>query len=348
MATAGGLEIHAEIAHAPDAAAQAVDHVPDAADQALVAADWVPVAAPIEVVPLERPRSSSKLTAVPFIAFAIIALLVAGVATALTRRNESPTTPLALVQASASTTTAAKTAQVSISISGGGGLFKNFSETGGFDFGSRRFRVEIDMAQFGEPALGKVDGIADYSNALVEYVQLPAAAQQEAGGKSWIKIDLQALLQRSGIDANLGALLQGQSSDPTQGLGMVRGAENVVKVGTEQIRGVDTTHYHLDVNLQKAVQEQPTPEARDAMQQFVSFYTVPTRPLDVWLDGDGHLRQIEQTLDFSVVRFPPALASKASKLGKPTVIVQYYGFGNPVDTKLPPPDQVIDGSTLTR
>ena len=42
------------------------------------------------------------------------------------------------------------------------------------------------------------------------------------------------------------------------------------------------------------------------MQQVVNLYTVPTRPFDVWLDGDGHVRRVKQTIDFSVVRFPPS------------------------------------------
>jgi hypothetical protein len=228
-------------------------------------------------------------------------------------------------------------------MSGGSGLFKQFSETGGFDFDNRRFRVDIDMAQFGEPGLGTVEGILDYSNGLIEYVHLPAQARQGTGGKSWIKIDVQALLSRSGLSADLGGLLQGQS-DPTQGLGMVRGAENVVKVGTDQVRGTDTTHYHLDVNLQKAVQEQPNAEARNAMQQLVNLYTVPTRPLDVWLDSDGRLRRMQQKLDFSVVHLPAAVANSARQLGSPTLTAEYFGFGQSVDAQLPPADQVAEMS----
>jgi hypothetical protein len=127
---------------------------------------------------------------------------------------------------------------------------------------------------------------------------------------------------------------------------MVRGAENVVKVGPDQVRGEPTTRYHLDINLQKAAQEQPTPEARAAMQSLVNLYTVPTRPVDVWLDSEGRMRRMQQTLDFSTVRFPPAIASQVRTLGSPTLTVDYYGFGQPVDTELPPPSQVADFNQL--
>ncbi|MBV8303008.1 MAG: hypothetical protein JOZ04_02280, partial [Acidimicrobiia bacterium] len=92
MATMGGLEIHMDLAHRPAARAGARAE-PDAdltAVPATAAAAAVPGAARIpargDVLPRERPHTGSKLTAVPVIALAIVALLVAGVASALVRR----------------------------------------------------------------------------------------------------------------------------------------------------------------------------------------------------------------------------------------------------------------------
>src|SRR4051812_14398707 len=92
MATHGGLEIHMEMGHDPEPVASHDARVaPVAAVAPTAAADLLP-----EVIPgvgLERPRRTARtrtgtgLSAVPLIAFAIVALLVAGVATAVTRRN---------------------------------------------------------------------------------------------------------------------------------------------------------------------------------------------------------------------------------------------------------------------
>ena len=351
MATAGGLEIHQQIAHGAHAELADAYEAGLADDNAFAVPSLASVPRaerdPRAVVAMERPRSEPNRTAVPFIAMAIVALLVAGVASALVRGNASEVTPLAMVRASASATTDVHTTQMGIDISGGSGLFKNFSETGAFDFDSRRLRVQVDMAQFGVRGLGKVDAIADYGNGLTEYVRLPSQIVDRAGGKPWIKVDLQALFKQMGIDTNLGALLQGGSSDPTQGLAMVRGAENVVKIGTEQVRGVDTTHYHLDINFQKAVADAP-PAVRAAIQQFADEHTVPTSPADVWLDSDGRVRRIQQKIDFSDLRLPPSLGSQVQGLGTPTVTAEFYGFGNPVDTELPPADQVLDFNQLPR
>jgi hypothetical protein len=301
----------------------------------------------LPIVETEPGRNAWPPTGSGLLTLAIIALLVAGIASAFTVHSTASPSPLALVQAAGAKTNRAKTAKVSVTAKSDSGIFaKGFSEDGAFDFDNRRFRVAIDMAQFGVTGLGKVDAIADYSNGLIEYVRLPAQVVGQTGGKPWIRIDLNALLRRLGLDVNVGALLQGQAADPTQGLGMVRGAENVVKVGSEQVRGVDTTHYHLDVNFQKAVALAPTQEEQAALQQLVKLYTVPSVPMDLWLDNDGRVRRTLNTLDPSTVRFPPALANESKQLGRVTTTADYYDFGAPVDTTLPAPDQVTDFNQL--
>src|SRR5438874_13285831 len=122
MATAGGLEIHMEIAHKPGARA--------AQPEAIEAAP-----AQREAIPLERPRKTgeSNRAAVPAIAIFIVIMLLAGVASAFLRRNET-TTPLAMVQASASSTADAGPAKVSVTAkSSSGPLAKGITVDGGFD-----------------------------------------------------------------------------------------------------------------------------------------------------------------------------------------------------------------------
>ena len=186
-------------------------------------AQVAPEAAPtapqrIDVLPLERPRRESKLTGVPLIAFAIVALLVAGIASALARRNEGPSTPLAMVQASASTTADAGTAKVSVTAkSSSGPLAREITVDGGFDFASRRASMEMDVSKFGLSGIGKIEAVADYSSGLVMYMKFPAQLASELGGKPWVKMDVGALLKQAGLDVDLGALTQGQSADPTSG-----------------------------------------------------------------------------------------------------------------------------------
>ena len=180
-------------------------------------------------------------------------------------------------------------------------------------------------------------------------MKLPAQAVAELGGKPWAKLDVGALMRQLGMDVDIGSLLQGQSNDPTQGLGMVRGADNVVKIGEEKIRDVDTTHYQVLVDLDKAITEAPTPEARDAMKKLVNLYTLRKVPVDVWLDNDGRVRRFQESLSSGVIRLPAGLQTQGDPLaGHVTVTYDLYDFGRPVDVQLPPPNQVADLNQLGR
>jgi hypothetical protein len=351
MATVGGLEIHMEIAHKAGASpAAASAYEPGARAEPDAAAARVPRAQRDRrsVVPMERPRSDSKLTAVPFIAMAIVALLVASVAAAFVRRNGQ--TPLAMVQAAATSTPEAKTAHVSTTIkTDSGPLANGVTVDGGFDFASRRASLDINGAQFGAPELGKLQAVVDYDGGLIVYMHLPAEAAADLGGKQWVKLDVGALMRQTGVDVDLGSLLQGQSNDPTQGLSMLRGADDVVKIGEENIRGVDTTHYRLDINLDKAVADAPTPEQRDAMQKLTNLYKVRKFPVELWLDTDGRVRRFQESLDSATIRLPDGLRTQGNPLsGHVTLTYDLYDFGRPVEVDLPPASQVADLNQLIK
>lgn len=341
MATAGGLEIHQQIAHGASPELAAV-YEPGSVDEAAQVPSLASVPRaqrdPRAVVAMERPRSKSDRTATPFIAMAIVALLVAGVASALVRRNASPTTPLAMVQAAASTTSDAGTARVWASANG-------ISIDGGYDFTSRRAEMEVDGSKFGAPEIGKIEAVVDYSNGLVMYMKFPPQMTKDLGGKSWVKFDVGTLLKQSGVDVDLSALTQGQSADPTSGLGMLRGADSVTTVGTETVRGVDTTHYHLVVNIDKALAQAPAAQ-RDALGKLVNLYTVHTFPMDVWLDSDGRVRRVTESIDSANIR-NPAGVPPAFK-GVLTVTYEMYDFGAPVNVQVPPADQTTDLSQLLK
>lgn len=345
MATAGGLEIHMELAHRPDAPRLQAEPVPAMAGAP--AGSAAPTA--IDIVPLERPRRQSKLTAVPVIALAIVALLVAGIASAFVRNNQGPSTPLAMVQAASSTTADAGTARVSVTIKGGSGpLADGITVDGGFDFDNRRASLEVDPSKFGVSGVGKIEAIADYSSGYVMYMKFPPQLTSELGGKPWVKIDVGSVLKQAGINVDLGALTQGQSNDPTSGLQLLRGADSVVTLGPETIRGTDTTHYRLAVNLDKAIAAAPASE-RDAMTKLANLYTVHTFLMDVWLDAQGHVRRFQQTIAPSTLRLPPGLSTKDNPLltaGPITTTYELYDFGVQVDAQVPPADQVTDLNDL--
>ena len=339
MATAGGFEIHMELAHAVAPVRADPDVEPAVA------------ARPADVPRVTRPRRPKAirpaLSAAPVIALAIVALLLAGVGTAVVRgRGEST---LAMVQAAATRTGDANTAQVSTTVkTDSGPLAKGITVDGGFDFDNRRGSLSIDPSKFGVPLVGRIDSIVDYSSGLVVYMRFPPDMTKELGGKPWVKLDVSALMRKAGVDVDTGSLFQGQSNDPTSGLGLLRGADNVVKIGSEQVRGEDTTHYRLDVSLDKAIADAPTPEAKDAMTKLANLYTVRTFPVEVWLDGNGRLRRFQESLD-TAIRLPAGLQTQGNPLqGHVTITYELFDFGSEVDTQIPPADQVTDFAALLK
>ena len=78
------------------------------------------------------------------------------------------------------------------------------------------------------------------------YEKVPSSLGSSfTNGKPWIKIDLSQFGKFASLNpTNLGA------SDPTQALNYLLGASsNVQDLGHETVRGDDTTHYKLDLDL---------------------------------------------------------------------------------------------------
>ena len=83
-------------------------------------------------------------------------------------------------------------------------------------------------------------------DGTVGYVRLPAFDEQLPEGKTWIRADA-ADASTSGFD--VGELGQFAKSDPRDVLGTLRAVTSDVEtVGSEELRGVETTHYRATID----------------------------------------------------------------------------------------------------
>ena len=134
----------------------------------------------------------------------------------------------------------------------------------------------------------------------------------------------------AGVD--FAQLAQGNQSDPAQYLRWLWAVgEDVEELGTETVRGVETTHYRATVELDRVV-EAGEPEVRDATRVWIDLLKRQLElgevPIDVWVDEDGLVRRIEQEYEVG---------------GTQTQIrMELDDFGIEVDAEAPPADQVID------
>ena len=175
----------------------------------------------------------------------------------------------------------------------------------------------------------------------VIYERFPDRLTGALGGKPWVKIDVKAV---TGVDPS--ALGQGQANDPTQGLAFLRGVSGPVReVGHERVRGDDTTHYAVTVDLERAVAQAPA-DQRAALQTLIDQVGVATLPVDVWIDGDNRVRREHLAYDLSKMHLPNQTTAPTGAID---ATIELYDFGVPVVVNVPPPDQVTDlGALLQR
>lgn len=331
MATAAGLEIHEQLSHvAPPPPRQPDPEILEMASAARVA----------DVPPVVRPRDRSAWPKIPALAFAIVIVLLTGVASAVLR-NGGARNALALVQSAGAATSDTKTARMTLTMKGGSGALANgVTVEGGWDFANHRGLMQLDGAQFGQPAMGKLDVVFDYSSGFVMYMKFPPELARRLGNKPWVKMDVASFARENGSTVDFNSLMSDQSGDPTSGLALLHDADKVDKVGTEQIRGVDATHYRLQVSLEKALADAPADEQASLAQVQKAMGSGPMN-LDVWIDGDNHVRRMQMALDGGTY----AAKEAGTTL---TIAYDFYDFGAPIDTAIPPADQVTNFNDLLK
>ena len=163
----------------------------------------------------------------------------------------------ALLADAAAATTQAKSSRVSLVASVGG---RRLTGQGAYDFRAERGTLGVDLGALDE-GLGEADLVV---SDRVLYYHLPAGLALVAGGKNWVKVDLQTLGEATGT--NLGALAQGNLADPGRYLEWLKASgEDVEEVGSESVRGVETEHYRATIDLDKVAEIAP-PEARELVE----------------------------------------------------------------------------------
>ena len=144
-------------------------------------------------------------------------------------------------------------------------------------------------------------------------------------GKKWMAIDLKKLTAEHGGD--MSRFDQG-GGNATRILDYLRGAGDVRKVGPERVRGVPATHYHATIDLKKAAEK----AGDEQMQKFLEDASggAGSAPADVWIDKQGRLRRISQTMPM--------------KTGTMHMTIDYVRFGVVLNVDAPPDDQVFDAT----
>lgn len=212
--------------------------------------------------------------------------------------------------------------------------------TGSFDPPAHAGSFDLAMALPNAPGVKQVFGsgglqLKEVLKGTAVYVQLPAALTARlpgAAGKSWIKVDLAKL---GGQNSALGSLATNPvSGDPSQLLQYLRGAGGMTKLGTEQVAGRSTTHYRGHIDLDQVTQRVPSasrPAVQRALDMLTSEGFAKQWPVDVWVDGQGLVRQMQLRMSGS----PSGQAVSA------TIRVTIPEYGPQPAPAVPPASQIL-------
>ena len=230
-----------------------------------------------------------------------------------------------------------------------------FSASGGFDTPARRTQMTVDLSAFaklmqwlgsslggkvtgdlGDPADWKLDAIQDGD---VVYLRFPPMAKELPAGKTWIKGDAKDLSgPNTGQMGQFGSLA---GTDPRDVLGFLKAISGTIEaVGSEELRGVATSHYRASLDLTKLAALVPAAQqnALGGFEEQAKQAGLSNLPLDVWIDADQRLRKLSVDID--------AKQPGSDKSVQASFVVELYDYGTPLALDLPPADQVTDAATL--
>jgi hypothetical protein len=231
-----------------------------------------------------------------------------------------------------------------------------FIGEGAFDAGSERASFTLDMSSFasllgglfagakasGAPDFGDPDGwkIEAIMDGHVMYLRFPAMSEQLPDGKSWVRADLLKSGRAAGID--LEGFQQFTNNDPRAMLDFLRSVSGKVEtVGTEELRGVATTHYRTTINpldYEKLAPPDKREQLRSLVEDMVTQAGIGNIPVDIWLDDFGLVRKL--SMAFSATQPGTSESAQAS------MAFELYDYGKDVAIALPPAAEVVDESAL--
>jgi hypothetical protein len=164
------------------------------------------------------------------------------------------------------------------------------------------------------------------------YMKSPLFDSVLPDGKSWLHQDL----AKTGKQLGIGDPTQFSQGDPSQTVSNLRAtSDRVERVGGEDVRGVQTTHYRATVELNKLpalAKPSERAEARQKSQRLIDLIGTDSYPIDVWVDRKHLVRRTSFTMKMTV---------QGRRMTVRTT-TDMYDFGPKPRAKRPPASETYD------
>jgi hypothetical protein len=249
------------------------------------------------------------------------------------------------LEAAAKKTTGNQSGRVSIDGTiGGTGLPDDarIRGSGVFDTATTRARIELDFSSFAALAPSQGIDAADLKGEFIQdgsvmFMRLPVL-QKRGLTKEWLRVDAAELAKAQGL--NVGSFGQYTQFDPSQALKYLLAVSgDVDEVGEEDVRGVGTTHYKAQVDLEKVVDVLPKgqrEQARQTIEQLTKQVGESEIPIEVWIDDDGLVRR--ERIDYGIEQGGQEVSLRFD--------IELYDFGIDAGIEPPPAEDTTDFSEL--
>ena len=170
--------------------------------------------------------------------------------------------------------------------------------------------------------------------AVTTIIDLPNVYFRVSGkmikGRPWGKANLEGYAAALGDGGSLNA-----NVDPSRWVDYLKAAGQATIVGRQTLRGEQTTHYHVLVDLSRYPSVVPSRIRVEAQQRadLIRRATGQSQlPMDVWIDARHQVRRYQTDI-------PLCLAGERIR---ESVSVELYGYGRQTIPQPPPPSEVSD------
>lgn len=222
---------------------------------------------------------------------------------------------------------------------------------GAYDLPNDSSQVTIDMSEIMQAAMdadeaademqGMEDMFAAFFEDPIEVITI--------GDKSWMKWGLLSMFTGAGdmwlegAADDSGDLTSefgfGGSGSPTELLELLGDTDaDIETVGTEDIRGVSTTHYRVLVDAEDMA-ENMTAEERAEFDEAMGMTSTGQFPMELWIDDAGLLHR------YRVEITDPAMLDDAD-LEQMVMVFDIWDHGADLGIEPPPADQIITEDEL--
>ncbi len=161
------------------------------------------------------------------------------------------------------------------------------------------------------------------------YAKMGDRFAAQVGGKHWVKYAYDDLER---IGGGSGAYMKDamQNSTPHQSVKMLLASGDVKKVGREEVRGVNTTHYSGTVDVAELAEKSSGLSASQLadMKKQLEQAGVTTETVDIWVNDENLLvKKVEKG---------------QMKTGELSATAYYSDYGTPVSAEKPPASDTAD------